>query len=188
MTIPSYLGLPILSMNKTDDDIIVEDADGDGFYNWGIGPKPAGCPSWIPDICDGDDSDNTKSGIDQYGHLSSIRPGSTVTLSNDYTIGNPNVMLYDSFIVPNGRTFRVTGSVMCIGKSKITVQSGGCLIIDGGVFANAEIILSSNATVKIKNGGTLYTRPGCDFYAPSGCIVEVEKGSINGPYKKIPSQ
>lgn len=175
-------------MNHTDDDIIIEDADGDGFFYWGIGGKPVGCPSWIPNNPDGDDSDNTKAIMDEYGHLSDIRPCGTVTLSNNYTIHNPNVMLYDSLIVPYGRTFTITGSTMCMGNNTITVQNGGSLIIDGGVLANAAIILSSNSTVRVENGGIIYIRPGCDFSAPLGCVVEIEEGSINGPYKKTPSQ
>ena len=188
MILPSFLGLPIISMNHTDDDIIIEDADGDGFYTWGIGLKPDGCPSWIPNQPDGDDSDNTKAIMNEYGHLSGLRPGETVTLTNDYTINSSNVMLYDSFIVPYGRTLTLTGSIMCMGNSTITVQSGGNLNIDGGILANAEIVLSPNSNVTIENGGTIYTRPGCDFYAPLGCVVEIEEGSINGPFKKIPSQ
>jgi len=188
MTIPSYLGLPIISMNHTDNDIIIEDADGDGFYTWGIGTKPEGCPSWIPNQPDGDDSDNTKATIDEYGHLLGFRPSETVTLTNNYIVSGSNGMLYDSFIIPNGRTLTVTGSTMCMGNNTITVQSGGHLIIDGGILANAAIILSSNSTVTIENGGIIYTRPGYDFDAPVGCVVEVEEGSINGPYKKTPSQ
>ena len=97
-------------------------------------------------------------------------------------------MLYDSFTVPYGRTLTITGSTMCMGNSTITVQSGGSLIIDGGILANAAIVLYPNSTVTIENGGAIYTRPGYDFYAPLGCVVEVEEGSINGPYKKLPSQ
>lgn len=188
MTIPSYLGLPIISMNHTADDIIIEDADGDGYYTWGIGPKPEGCPSWIPNQPDGDDSDNTKATIDEYGHLLGFRPSETVTLTNNYIVSGSNGMFYNSFIIPNGRTLTITGSIMCMGNNTITVQNGGSLIIDGGVLANAAIILSPNSTVSVENGGTIYTRPGCDFSAPLGCIVEIEEGSINGPYKKTPSQ
>ena len=126
--------------------------------------------------------------MNEYGHISGIRPGETVTLTNDYTINSSNVMLYDSFIIPNGRTLTITGSTMCMGNNTITVQNGGSLIIDGGVLANAAIILSSNSTVRVENGGIIYIRPGCDFSAPLGCVVEIEEGSINGPYKKTPSQ
>ena len=55
MRSPFYFNLPITSLNYTDNDIIIEDADGDGFYNWGVGNKPLDCPTWIPDVQDGDD-------------------------------------------------------------------------------------------------------------------------------------
>ncbi len=42
-------------MNRTDADIKCYDKDGDGYYYWGIGPKPAHCPP-CPDEKDGDDS------------------------------------------------------------------------------------------------------------------------------------
>jgi len=38
--------LPITSLIYTDADIICEDRDGDGYYYWGIGPKPSTCPCW----------------------------------------------------------------------------------------------------------------------------------------------
>ena len=41
------------------------DADGDGYYWWGLGPKPANCPP-CPDLADGDDSDPTKGPLDDY--------------------------------------------------------------------------------------------------------------------------
>jgi PKD repeat protein len=47
--------------------VICEDRDGDGYYYWGIGPKPAGCD--CPDTPDGDDSDPTRGPIDAYGNF-----------------------------------------------------------------------------------------------------------------------
>jgi hypothetical protein len=47
----------IESYKYSDDDIRCVDEDGDGFYNWGIGPKPATCPDDCPDEADCDDSD-----------------------------------------------------------------------------------------------------------------------------------
>ncbi|MFV0590853.1 MAG: PKD domain-containing protein [Draconibacterium sp.] len=43
------------------------DADGDGYYWWGLGEKPANCPP-CPDLADGDDSDPTLGPLDQYGY------------------------------------------------------------------------------------------------------------------------
>lgn len=47
----------LISYLYTDDDIRCVDLDGDGYYNWGIGPKPATCPEGCPDEIDCDDSD-----------------------------------------------------------------------------------------------------------------------------------
>jgi hypothetical protein len=47
-------------------DIQCLDNDGDGYYNWGIGPKPAQCPP-CPDERDGDDNDAGIGPMDSYG-------------------------------------------------------------------------------------------------------------------------
>jgi hypothetical protein len=40
-----------------DSDIRCVDLDNDGYYNWGIGPKPETCPDGCPEERDCDDSD-----------------------------------------------------------------------------------------------------------------------------------
>ena len=62
-----YLSGKIHSNIYADSDIVCEDADGDGYYFWGIGPKPSDCPSWVPDTPDGDDSDYRKGPINNNG-------------------------------------------------------------------------------------------------------------------------
>lgn len=57
----TYYCLPsITSMNYSNTDIVCEDADGDGYYYWGIGPKPTWCPAWVPNTKDGNDSNYTE--------------------------------------------------------------------------------------------------------------------------------
>lgn len=55
---------PVKSMIQ---DYTVEyaDKDGDGYYWWGLGPKPEGCPG--PDEPDGDDSNPGLGPLDEYG-------------------------------------------------------------------------------------------------------------------------
>ncbi|WP_167612781.1 PKD domain-containing protein [Maribellus sediminis] len=53
-------------------DVVFEDNDGDGYYWWGLGEKPANCPG--PDLADGDDSDPTKGPLDQYGYCMPLGP------------------------------------------------------------------------------------------------------------------
>ncbi|HYQ58205.1 MAG TPA: PKD domain-containing protein [Draconibacterium sp.] len=47
-------------------EVVCTDNDGDGYYFWGLGEKPANCPG--PDLADGDDSDPTKGPLDEYGY------------------------------------------------------------------------------------------------------------------------
>lgn len=62
----------IIREGFSDSDIVVEDLDGDGYFNWGIGPKPAHCPAWVPDEPDGDDSDYLKGPMNEYGYCAEL--------------------------------------------------------------------------------------------------------------------
>lgn len=76
---------PITSVNHKESDIPCEDKDGDGYYYWGIGPKPAHCPS-CPDEPDSDDSDPNIGPMNKYGHTIPILRGDTLVCPNlDYT-------------------------------------------------------------------------------------------------------
>jgi len=67
----AYLTVPLSDMDSMSDllspytselqtyQVACRDADNDGYYNWGIGPKPSSCPSNIPDIEDCNDADST---------------------------------------------------------------------------------------------------------------------------------
>ena len=68
------INTPIKSVVKQYD-VICEDADGDGYFWWGLGEKPATCTG--PDQPDGDDSDPTLGPLDEFGNctiLSNILP------------------------------------------------------------------------------------------------------------------
>ena len=60
----------------------------------------------------------------------------------------------------------------------VTVQSGGRLIIDGGVVTNVAINLAQGSQLKITNGGKLVMRTNTSFEAPIGAVVEAEHGEI----------
>ena len=75
-----------------------------------------------------------------------------------------------------------------IGCASITVESGGKLVIDGGVWANAKLNLNSGSEIIIKNGGKIYLSASRTFNAPLGCLVMIENGEINGPYIKKSSK
>ncbi len=62
------------SLNYTDDDIKCQDLDNDGYYNWGIGDKPAHCPE-CPDEPDCDDSRNDRGPMNDDGSCKKITVG-----------------------------------------------------------------------------------------------------------------
>ncbi len=72
------LKTPVISQVQNYD-VTCEDADGDGYYWWGLGEKPANCPE-CPDLADGDDSDPTKGPLDEYGYCITL-DGSTIPVA-----------------------------------------------------------------------------------------------------------
>ena len=179
---PCYLKTPINSMNRTDNDIVIEDEDGDGYYNWGIGPKPSFCPSWIPDERDGDDSDPTIHFMNSFGNFPEVYtfPIGTDILYNNTTISN-NESLSSNIEIYHGVTLTITGAAYCLENVKIK-NCGGTIIVDGGVLANADIELVPPCSLIIKNGGSIYMKKNKDLIIPTGCIFEIEEGQVCKPY------
>ncbi|WP_206082056.1 PKD domain-containing protein [Maribellus sediminis] len=60
-----------------------EDRDGDGYYWWGLGPKPATCTG--PDTPDGNDADPTLGPLDDFGHCIVIGGQPLANFSSDNT-------------------------------------------------------------------------------------------------------
>ena len=65
---------PIIS-EMVSREVQVVDNDGDGYYWWGIGEKPAGAPG--PELADGDDSNPNLGPLDEYGYC---------TVLDDYNV------------------------------------------------------------------------------------------------------
>ncbi|WP_163325186.1 PKD domain-containing protein [Draconibacterium mangrovi] len=70
---------PVLSL-VNNYEVVCTDNDGDGYYWWGLGEKPANCPP-CPDLADGDDSDPTKGPRDEYGYCMPIN-GTPIPVAN----------------------------------------------------------------------------------------------------------
>ena len=84
----------IFRKNHSDNDILCEDCDGDGLFNWGIGPVPPTLPSWAPQIKDGDDSNSDVGKMSNKGRLAVINPNNIATLH----IYNDTTICYNSYI------------------------------------------------------------------------------------------
>lgn len=174
----------ITSMNYTDLDIVCEDSDGDGYYFWGIGTKPAWCPEWVPDTKDGNDS-NCLEGKMYYespniiGSLEPLTPNNTPILQiSNNIIYNTRRAIYTHIIIKSNATLTVNDILNLFGRVIITIESGGELIIDGGVITNAAINFSVGGKLSIRNGGKLILRTNTDFEVPIGAVADIENGSI----------
>lgn len=162
----------------TNSDIVCEDADGDGLYFWGLGPKPTSCPYWVPDTPDGDDS-NIKYGImDYYGNLDVLPDGVTIKTNICYTADS---IITQRIGIVNGGTLTISGTSTLSGNAKIRVCEGGTLIVDGGTLSDADIDLIPTSTLILRNGGTINMASGKTLSAPVGVIVQIDEGEIN-PY------
>lgn len=179
---PLYLKIPISTMHWTDENIAIVDEDGDGYYNWGIGPKPASCPSWIPNDRDGDDSDPSVHYMDSFGKFPSVY---TFPMGTDLLIGNRTISNTESLVnnieINHGATLTITGAAYCLENVKIK-NSGGSIIVDGGVIGNADIELIPPCSLTIRNGGSIYMKKDKDLVIPTGCAFNIEEGQVCKPY------
>lgn len=160
----------------TDADVVCEDADGDGYYFWGLGPKPTNCPASVPDTPDGGDSDPTVGPMDEYGNMT--------VLTTEFII---------SSIVEHNKVYTfshdiriVTGGHLCVKDTttltkgaQIIVENGGVLTIDGGILSKARITLCAGSTLLIQNEGTINMVAGEHFLVPVGASVTISNGKIN---------
>ena len=113
------------------------------------------------------------------GDLETLNPnsGSTLQITGNTTYNSRQSKYTHIRINPNA-TLTVKNILNLFGRVTITIESGGELVIDGGVVTNANIAFSTGGKLKIKNGGKLVMRTNTDFEAPIGALVEIEDGII----------
>lgn len=175
-----YLDGRIISqkyINNQDSLILCSDADGDGLYFWGIGDKPSNCPSWVPDIPDGDDSNINYGALDSLGYLQELPEGITI---NDF---KPYTPVYSTssfqYGIVNGGTFAIYGELELINNGKIRVCEGGTLLVEGGILDNADIVMVPGSQLIIRDQGVINMASGKELVVPKGAVVEIESGEIN---------
>lgn len=173
------LSYPFTIMNYTDNDIVCEDADGDGFYFWGLGNRPASCPSWVANTPDGDDSNADYGPMNEYGFLESLQPDNrdTIFVTSNKTESNYGYK-YNHICINSGATLNVTNTMIMHNGATITVRDGGSLIIDGGMLDNASVNLLPGSSFVVKNNGSVKLASGNDLNIPLGVNAEIPYGCI----------
>lgn len=169
----------ISSLIYKDSDIICEDNDGDGYYFWGIGTKPASLPSWVPDEPDGDDANANLGPMNSYGHLKDLNPD----LLSPQRINTPTIWSSDNYIhshllIQNGGQLTVLSNISMHKDANIVVASGGTLIVDGGKINRANVVVKSGGCLVIRNGGILQKESTDEFISEVGAILDISYGSI----------
>ncbi len=121
-----------------DNNILCEDKDGDGYYYWGIGPKPATCPN-CPDEPDCDDSDPFKGPYgDDYSCISLCDMTNSPTPINisESETWNTSKHIDGDIEILSSATLTITNIIRLSSQSKIVVHPGAKLIVDGGILTN----------------------------------------------------
>lgn len=169
---------PISVSTLTTNDIICEDFDNDGYYFWGLGPKPDNCPICCPDIPDGDDSNPLLAEMDDYGNFASYSfPYPTDTISND-TLWNTNQVHCGNIIVTNNATLTITAQLTMNPAAKIIVQNGGTLVIDTGSIVNTNVDVQASAKLQLLHNGTLYLKQSGSLIVRLGAEADMEYGRV----------
>lgn len=162
-----------------ENDIICADADGDGYYFWGIGPKPSSCPPWAPDDEDGDDSDYTKGPMNIYGYLQTISPDETDTIFIDTnTTYSCQKYSHQHIFIRSNASLTVTDTLTCYQGVSITIENGASLIVSGGIINNVILKFLPGSNLTITNNGHIKHNDAVSFDIPLGVTLQQVYGTI----------
>lgn len=201
----------LYSINTPQDDLSpltvrCVDLDGDGYYNWGIGPKPANCPN-CPDEPDCDDSKIYLGPYDsRYGcsllcenftyDTSKIRINDK-TVWSDRTIVNQDIIInedslfvYDELLLHDLATIRIkNGASLILAKNSIlkgacvdSLFAGSIIVESGGSLVlkdSCKIYFNNGGGINIQENATLYYGKSCDIYLGSAASVLDIAGNLH---------
>lgn len=180
---PFYFAeLPITSLTKTDADIVCEDADGDGYFNWGIGPIPSSLPIWAPREEDSND-DNTGVGpMDSNGFPRHNDPYILPIIIDHDTIISGDRTIYQNYEVTNHATLTITGNWYFRDVFDLWLDSGCKLKVDGGHLYKAKLFLEDHTSIEIDHGGEIMLDHNADncvngvYEIPQSCELLITHG------------
>ena len=166
---------PITSELLKETDIVCEDNDGDGLFNWGIGSNPPHCPAWAAADSDGDDSDWSKGHMNEFGYCEEnpINHPLYEYIGNDSTlITSENRTNFLGIL--RGATVTIKTQLSFVNGTKLLLDNGATLVIDG-VTINGDYLQPYVGSKIILNNGAKIQKP---FKAPVGVELVINKGAI----------
>lgn len=176
---PYYLNTPIRSQNYTDSDIQCTDRDGDGYFFWGIGPRPNNLPSWAQSEPDGDDSDYSKGPMNEYGYCLDINPNENDTLYiTNHTTWKKRQYLYQHVVICENTSLTVNDTTTFYKGCSLTIRKGGSLVVDGGSLDNIILKAAETASILIKNEGVINYNKEEELEIPLNSELEIYNGTL----------
>jgi hypothetical protein len=168
----------IHSLQYNYDDVVCEDRDGDGYYFWGLGDKPAHCPSCAPDIPDGDDSNPDLTVMNEYGQfLPQLVQSDEIITTN--TLWSVDDTLCGDVYIQNNATLTITNTSITLHPlSHILVEEGATLIVDNSTIINAEIIVNAGGNLIVRNNGIIQEGEDDKVDIQLGGLMQIESGEI----------
>ncbi len=166
------------SVIYSQEDVVCEDRDGDGYYFWGLGDKPAHCPSCAPDIPDGDDSNPDLTVMNEYGQfLPQLVQSDEIITTN--TLWSVDDTLCGDVYVQNNATLTITNASITLHPlSHILVEEGATLIVDNSTIINAEIIVNAGGNLIVRNNGIIQEGEDDKVDIQLGGLMQIESGEI----------
>lgn len=134
-------------------DVVCKDRDGDGYYFWGLGEKPAHCPSCAPDTPDGDDSNPNLTVMNEYGQFLPMPPRTEEMIFTNTTWNANDTLCGDVYIQDNATLTITNANITLHPLSHILVEAGSTLIVDNSTIVNAEIVVNAGGNLIIQNNG-----------------------------------
>ena len=170
----------VTSQRLDSSDIIREDADGDGYYFWGLGAKPSNCSTWIPDEEDGDDSDYSKGPIDEFGFLQDIIPDEldSIYITTDTILSTEDFTIHQHIIVCSNATLTIRNHLTCYNGVSLTIMGGGSVVVSNGILDNVILKMQPASKLTLSNNGTITHNKESVFKIPKGAIFLNTNGSI----------
>ena len=195
-----YIIPPIYTNTHDSTDIRCVDEDGDGLYNWGIGPKPKTAPKWVPDTPDGDDSNYALGEMDQYGYIKPLNPDLRDTIYiRSNTVWNQPRYIHNHIVVESGAELLVNDTITCYKGVSLVLKKGGSLTLQKkdqaypkqqstmqgstsistcGYLKGVNLKASPGSSILIKDGAQILLRDEYPLSIPIGCELTIESGII----------
>lgn len=170
----------IITKEYSINDIICEDRDYDGYYFWGVGPKPDSCPDYAQLFSDVDDADPFRGFVGDNCKFENLNPEERDTLYDygDFGFGT-SIHCYNHLADYNGMYREIISDIRFHNGSKLFMREGTHLsLLDPITLYDAHIIMEPYTKLNMEDGSRIKMKKGIVFEVPKGAVLEIKNGSI----------